>query len=212
MARGERTVEHGNAGILCQDRIRSCVSLESMMPLDHETIVRTLFAARARLSAAVWLVVRDAQAAEDIFQNVTVKALTKAVAFEHEGYLLSWAMVAVRREAIDWLRREKRGAVSLGDDVLDLIEAEWAMATPAAGGHQVEALRDCLEAAPPDAREILELRYFEGRSCAEVGAHIGIGLAAVYQRLSRLHRALKLCIERRLVAGAAAFAALPADP
>jgi RNA polymerase sigma-70 factor (ECF subfamily) len=183
-----------------------------MMPLDHETIVRTLFAARARISAAVWLVVRHAQAAEDIFQNVAVKALTKGVEFEHEGQLLSWAMIAARREGIDWLRRQNRGAVALDDDILNLIEAEWALVTPEPGGRQVEALRDCLEAAPPVAREILELRYFEGHSCAEVGKKVGIGLAAVYQRLSRLHRALKLCIERRMTAGEAVFTPLPANP
>jgi RNA polymerase sigma-70 factor (ECF subfamily) len=92
----------------------------------------------------------------------------------------------------------------LDDDVLELLEAEWA-AAPALGGARVDALRDCLDRAPADARRLLELRYFEGRSCDEVAAESGLGLAAVYQRLSRLHRALKLCIERRLAGGATVF-------
>ena len=40
---------------------------------------------RTRLSAAAWLVVRDAHAAEDIFQNVAVKAMTREARFEAEG-------------------------------------------------------------------------------------------------------------------------------
>lgn len=162
-------------------------------------MIRVLFSARARLSAAVWLVVRDAQAAEDVFQNVSVKALTKGVNFEHEAQFLSWAHVTARHEAIDWLRRQRRGVVALDESTLELLEAEWsgaASATP--DGARVEALRDCLETTPADGRRLLELRYFEGRSCGEVARALGLGLDAVYQRLSRLHRALKLCVERRL--------------
>jgi len=174
------------------------------MPLPEESIVRALFGARHRLSAAAWLITRDSQAAEDIFQNVSVKAITRGGPFEHEAALLSWAHVAARREAIDWLRRRRPEVSVLDDDVLELLEAEWA-AAPSPGGARVDALRDCLERAPADARRLLELRYFHGRSCEEVAAEAGLGLAAVYQRLSRLHRALKLCIERRLAGGETVF-------
>lgn len=173
------------------------------MSLPPEKIVRILFAARARISAAAWVVVRDAAAAEDIFQNVSVKALTKDVAFEREAELLSWAHVTARHEAIDWLRRQRVNVVPLDADVLELLEAEWA-AAPALGP-RVDALRECLEKTPADGRRLLELRYFEGRACDEIAHATGLGRDAVYQRLSRLHRALKACIERRLAGGELVF-------
>ena len=83
------------------------------MPLDHETILKHLFEARQRLSGVAWLMVRDAQAEEDLFQNVALKSVTKNVAFEHEGALLSWAMVSIKREAIDWLRKRKPETLGL---------------------------------------------------------------------------------------------------
>ncbi len=172
------------------------------MPLDHESILRHLFAARPRLSAAAYVVVRDVQVAEDIFQNVALKAVTKDVSFEHEGALLSWAMVTAKREGIDWLRKRKPETVGLEEEVLDLLHREWnaSGAGPAAPGEgdRMLALRDCLEKTPRHSRQLLELRYFEGRSCGECAEAIGIGLDAVYQRLSRLHRQLKQCIDRRL--------------
>ena len=157
--------------------------------LSHNEIMRVLFAARPRLGAAAFVIARDAQAAEDIFQNVALKALTKAVTFEHEGALLSWATVSARHEALDWLRRRKPEVPVLDNVVLDLLDAESAAAAPADTG-RVGALRDC--------RRLLELRYFEGRSCTEVAAEVGAGLDAVYQRLSRLHRQLRACVEQRL--------------
>lgn len=168
------------------------------MPLDHEAILRSLFAARQRLSAAAWLIVRDAQAAEDIFQNVALKSVTRGTSFEHEGALLSWATVSARREAIDWLRKRKPETLGLDADVLDLLDHEWHAKSKQPEGPRMEALRECLDAVPANSRRLLELRYNEGRSCREVADSIGAGLDAVYQRLSRLHRQLKQCVEERL--------------
>jgi DNA-directed RNA polymerase specialized sigma24 family protein len=57
--------------------------------LAQADIVRTLLAARMRISASAWVIVCDAQAAEDIFQNATVKALAGSGQFESEAQLVS---------------------------------------------------------------------------------------------------------------------------
>lgn len=167
------------------------------MPLDHETTLKHLFEARPRLSAAAWLIVRDAQAAEDLFQNVALKAVTKNVSFEHEGTLLSWATVSIKREAIDWLRKRKPETLGLDPEVLDLINEEWSD-HPQPEGRRMDALRECLDSIPDQSRRLLHLRYFEGHSCDEVARLVGANLDAVYQRLSRLHRQLKQCVDQRV--------------
>jgi RNA polymerase sigma-70 factor, ECF subfamily len=167
------------------------------MPLDHETILKHLFEARQRLSGVVWLMVRDAQAAEDLFQNVALKSVTKNVSFEHEGALLSWAMVSIKREAIDWLRKRRPETLGLEAEVLDLISEEWS-ARPQPEGQRMEALRECLDGVPEKSRQLLHMRYFDGHSCDEVARKVGANVDAVYQRLSRLHRQLKQCVEQRL--------------
>lgn len=170
------------------------------MPLNEEEILRHLFSARPRLSAAAWMVVRDSQCAEDLFQNVALKALTKGVTFDHEGALLSWATISIRREAIDWLRKRKPETVGLAGDVLELLHADREHAPTAGEGCRMDALRECLDGVPEKSRHLLQLRYFEGHSCQEVAERVGAGLDAVYQRLSRLHRQLKKCVEERLAA------------
>lgn len=62
----------------------------------------------------------------------------------------------------------------------------------------MEALQECLDRVPAQSRRLLELRYFEGRPCQEVADMLGAGVEAIYQRLSRLHRQLKQCVEQRL--------------
>jgi RNA polymerase sigma-70 factor, ECF subfamily len=157
--------------------------------MTQEDVVRTLLAARGRISGCVWMITRDVQAAEDVFQDVSVKAL--GTAFEGEAQLLSWAQIVARHEALNWVRDRKGKAGTLDEDVLERLEKEE-------GGERSQAVRTCLEKLPSDARRLLELRYVEGRSCGEISRETGQGLDALYQRISRLHRALKRCAEERL--------------
>jgi len=168
------------------------------MAFSEQDILRTLMKSRDRIAAAAWLVVRDAQAAEDIFQNVALKAITKDVCFEAEGAVLSWAFVTARREGIDWLRRHRNERFGLETEILDLVEQQWLSEHSAVGGARMEALRECLAAMPQKSRHLLRLRYFDGYSCREVAEQLGAELNAIYKRLSRLHHGLRRCVELRL--------------
>jgi RNA polymerase sigma-70 factor (ECF subfamily) len=152
---------------------------------------------RTRLSAAAWLVTRDAHAAEDIFQMVAVKAIATEVSFEVEAALVSWAFIAMRHAAIDWVRKRSREEVGLEDGLLDRLDTEWMERRPEGG--RLAALRACLEELPAKSRRVLELRYADGMGCAEVAAAVGVGLDAVYKRLSRLHTTLRQCVEGKLI-------------
>ena len=168
------------------------------MNLTEPGILQTLMKWRTRVSAAAWVVVRDAHAAEDIFQNVALKAMTREVSFENEAALMSWAFITARREGIDWLRRHQHETLCLDAEILGLLENEWQSEVAHPAGAKVEALQDCLAAAPESARRLLKLRYFDGYSCEEVAEHMGLGLNAIYKRVSRLHESLKDCIEGKL--------------
>lgn len=168
------------------------------MPLNNTSILQTLMKWRSKVSASAWLIVRDSHIAEDIFQNVALKAMTREVSFESEGALLSWAFIAARHEGIDWLRRQKRTNQLMDQEILSILEREWQLSATRAAGVKLEALRDCVDDAPEPSRRLLRLRYFDGMNCEEIAQQFGIALTAVYKRLSRLHEALKNCVEQKL--------------
>lgn len=169
------------------------------MQLQEAQILQCLMEARIRLSAAAWLVTRDAHAAEDVFQNMALKAITRKVVFENESALLSWAFIVVRREGIDWLRRHQRITLEMDDELVDLLNQDWVVKQKhAPAGGRLEALSQCLESLPEKSRSLLNLKYFEGLNGSEMAARIGIDLNAVYKRLSRLHHALRQCVERKM--------------
>jgi len=168
------------------------------MTLSEQDTLRIVMKSRDRIAAAAWVVVRDADAAEDIFQNVAIKSLKCEIEFPAEGAVLSWAFITARREGIDWLRRHRRELTGLDTEILELLEQDWLSETAQQGETRIEALRSCLKTLPAKSSQLLRLRYFEGHKCGEVAETLGMGLDAVYKRLSRVHQGLKKCIELRL--------------
>jgi len=171
------------------------------MALSEQEILKFLMQSRERVAAEAWVVVRDAHVAEDIFQNTVLKAVTKEVSFEADAALLSWAFITARREAVDWVRKHRRESVGFPPAVLELLEADWQREQAGPAGARIDALRDCVEGLPEKSRDLLRLRYFEGFSCGEIAGRIDARLDAVYKRLSRLHEALRECVEGKLERG-----------
>ena len=138
-----------------------------MSSLPQSEIIRTLLGARARLSAGFFLVLRDVHLAEDVFQDVMVKALGQQDLFTNEAQLLSWARAVGRNAGLNMLRKSGRISVGLPESLLETLAQE---SEAAASSGREEALAQCLESLPAAARELLELRYFNSLSCGDVAA------------------------------------------
>ena len=171
------------------------------MPLSEQEILRFLMQSRERISAAAWLVVKDAHVAEDIFQNTVLKVVTKDVNFEAEAALFSWAFITARRDSLNWFRKHRRESVGIDEDILTLIHQDWQNDHLNPKGNRFEMLRDCMEELPQKSEKILRLRYFEGLSCGEIGDSISITLDAVYKRISRIQNSLRKCVELKMEPG-----------
>jgi RNA polymerase sigma-70 factor, ECF subfamily len=167
------------------------------MALGKDIVVQTLLHERIRISGSVMPIVRDANTVDDLFQQVVLKALETCDHFAESDHLLAWALRTIRHRAIDLLR--SRRVEFLNDDVLDLLEQQWARTSSEEMAGRVEALRQCLEKLPGRSRSLLRLRYDEGLSCTGVAEHLSHSVCAVYQSLSRVHHQLRLCIEQQLV-------------
>jgi RNA polymerase sigma-70 factor (ECF subfamily) len=169
--------------------------------LAPDSIAATLLAERMPLTAFIASVTRDFHLAEDIFQEVCVKAVARAGEFESTAHVLNWARLAGKNRAIDVLRARDGKYVGLSDEMLALLADEWPDKSHA--DEQQEALAHCIESVTANNRELLRLRYFEHRNCAEVAAILGRKIETVYQALARLHKTLGDCIRGRLQAESA---------
>jgi RNA polymerase sigma-70 factor (ECF subfamily) len=172
--------------------------------MDPNCIVRALIRDRARLLGYIWAIVRDPHLADDVFQDVTVLAIERAAEINDHTHLTRWARKAARFKALEALRERLPRAVPLDEDVMDLLEAEWAGGDPLAAAEEVDRLRACIDRLSPHARTILGLRYTQGLSGARVAEALNLKVQSVYVALARIHRALGDCLRHRRPAGGVA--------
>lgn len=166
------------------------------MVLESDTIVQVLLRERLRVTALAAAVVRDVHAADDIFQQVVLAALEAGPHFRDADHLLAWSFRVARHRALDLARG--RRLRSLPDEVLDLLESRWADPALAVNTDRGEALHRCLGRLGPPARELLQMKYADGLSASTIADRQSRTAAAVYQKLCRIHRALRDCVEQEL--------------
>jgi RNA polymerase sigma-70 factor (ECF subfamily) len=159
-----------------------------------------LLSDRLPLTAFLATVTRNYHLAEDVFQDVCVKAIGHNGQFESATHLLQWARMAGRNRAIDLFRVRDGKYEGLSEELLESLSAVWPNRQVGVGLERKVALEQCLESLTPNNRELLRLRYFQGLSGIEVAQTLGRKLETVYQALARIHKLLSECVQRKLLA------------
>lgn len=166
------------------------------MGLGTDIIVGFLLRRRLRFVGLANVVVRHHQDADDIFQQVVVAAIEHDSHFVDEDHLHAWAMRTTRNKSIDLAK--KKQLKSLSPQVLALIESESADISYETSTDRDVALWSCLGKLTESAKYILKLRYELNLTVAEIATQLERKEEAIYQMLSRSHRALKRCVEIEL--------------
>lgn len=136
---------------------------------------------------------RSTQDAEDICQDVLLKALGRAGSFDSAEHERAWIIRVAINAAKDLLRRhDRQGTVAL-DDI-----AEPVAPTPATEREleaRAESVLERVMALPLEYREAIYLHYYEGYSIKQIAAIVHASESAVATRLSRGRSKLRPTLE-----------------
>ena len=168
------------------------------MALTEQQVVSVLLRQRTAILARIDTIVRDAHKAEDVLQEVSMAALDKRDTIVDLDHLPRWLSKVAREKAIDLVRRESARPLVFSDDVLDLMENEWAETDRADAAAMQDALRSCLEGLSPYARRRIESRYREDLTGPQLAEQMGRSINTVKVALTRAHRALLECMRTQM--------------
>jgi RNA polymerase sigma-70 factor (ECF subfamily) len=154
-----------------------------------------------RVMVLVYHLVRRRDEAEDITQEIFIKAFRAIRDYSFQASFWAWLSRIAVNHCYDYLRRERASHVSyywqMTEESLRSLEAH-AESAPAGGLNHEEqaALRDLvgklLERAPADDRVILALKELQGFSVEEISEILKLRTSTVKVRL---HRARKRMLE-----------------
>lgn len=137
-------------------------------------------------------VLRSADGAEDVLQEVFIKILRGVAAYDHRGRFKQWVFQVAYNAGMDYLRKvgRRRDAVPVvTDDLTGNVDP--AVKDPLEGmmlGETLVEVEKAIELLPEEQRTVLHLRIKEDLSFREISE---IMETSINTTLGRMHYALK---------------------
>jgi RNA polymerase sigma-70 factor (ECF subfamily) len=143
----------------------------------------------------IWGMVRDPGHAEDLVQDVFIKAFRKLADFEQKSRFYTWVYRIAVNRTLDFLKGKDRARASSLEELPQVeptaAPAETDPAGPLLEREFVEQMERALAGIPLKFREILVLREVQGLSYEEIAEVLGCSKGTVESRLFRARARLK---------------------
>jgi RNA polymerase sigma-70 factor (ECF subfamily) len=142
-----------------------------------------------KLYTAIYLIVRDQYAAEDILQEVFIKAIDtiKGGRYNEEGKFMPWLSRIAHNLAIDHFRKHKRYptiAVEEGKDVFNTAQFAYESYedTMIREESHVE-MKELIKLLPKTQKEVLLMRHYFKMSFQEIADATGVSINTALGRM-----------------------------
>jgi len=157
-------------------------------------VLHLLLENRSRLFAFILSIVRNFDAAEEVFQEVSLVVCEQWADFRLGTDFGAWSR-QIARNKIHNLRRQRAGRnILLSPEAIEALDAA-AVGTGAGGTqHELAALRDCVTKLNRKAQDIVHLRYGRGFDCGAIAKSMQTSVAAIHMALSRIRVRLADCV------------------
>ena len=162
---------------------------------------------RKRILDYIYMMVKNRDVADDIFQETLIKVVrfVQEGRYTENGKFLSWVLRIAHNQVIDYFRQKKqRNNVSEGDAGYDILNnqkfsdhtVEERLIT-----NQIETdVRKLIDFLPPEQKEVVLMRYYMGLSFKEIAEQTDVSINTA---LGRMRYALinlrKLIDEKQLI-------------
>ena len=145
------------------------------------------------VAAAAYVLLSDAEAARDVAQEAFLEAARGLSSLREPDKFANWVYGIARRKAIYILRRRKlhQSAMKIKQEQARAEPDKSDPRLPIVSNERQDVVRRALTRLPEIYREVLVLRYMDGRSSDEITRILGLSSAAVEKRLARAKSLLR---------------------
>ena len=165
------------------------------MKLTENKIIEVLLKSRMKLTAYIRTIVGDFHCAEDVFQEVSVKAIRSSSQFKDVKHLERWLWVVCRNDALIKHREQKKLPVLIDKDILDTIYEEFQKTNIYDSEDVAIKLERCLGKLTGFSRKLIMLRYRNNLTGQKLAKELNRKVQSVYVALSRTHKTLRECMK-----------------
>lgn len=134
---------------------------------------------------------RDLAAAQDLSQEVFLKAYRTLSALREADCFAAWLVGIARNECRDWLRRRRRDRHEYVDDLPEV--ADYGSDGQ---DRDLEAVIETMRLLPGPERLALHAFYLRGESAESIQALLGLSVSGTYRLIDRGRRRLATLLRK----------------
>ena len=166
-------------------------------PISTERLAALWVQAQPKVAGFVSALVREEHLADDILQNVAMITVRKRTEYDPSKPFIGWVIQIAKYEVLAQRRDLSRQRVQFNDVLIEQVAAAYQESAQALDARR-DALSKCMQEIRTSDKELLRLRYADGMNVTKIAARLGKSAANARMMLTRVRRALRACIERRL--------------
>ena len=142
--------------------------------------------------------VRDADVAEDIFQETWLRLAAAIESGQEIQDASSWSRGVARNLILHHWRDRQRERVVMDSDLLGLVEQAYVEQSETVDRwpERSEALQRCVERLPQVSRRIIDLKYAQGWPVKRIAEELPQTVTNVMKILSRARTMLAACVDQ----------------
>ena len=156
---------------------------------DEQAFSMLLERHKDRVYTTVYLIVKDKYLAEDLLQEVFIKAITmiNADRYKDEGKFLSWILRIAHNMAIDQYRKAKRSPIIMMEDGSNIFNtlafSETSFEDVQIKQDTHDLLKVLIKELPDSQREVLVMRHYMQMSFQEIAASTNVSINTALGRM-----------------------------
>jgi RNA polymerase sigma-70 factor (ECF subfamily) len=158
---------------------------------------------RNRIFGAIVVFVKDANLANDIFQDTFIKVIKtlRSGNYKEEGKFLPWVLRIAHNLCVDHFRKSKRAPKFSGSDEFDIFDVlkldEANVEEEMAASETHDKVRRLLQELPEDQKEVVIMRHYAGLSFKEIAENTDVSINTALGRMRYALINMRKLIEER---------------
>ncbi len=164
--------------------------LNSYLQGDQSAISKLIERHSRRVRDYIRMMVKDADMAEDIFQETFIKAVRviDEGRYTDNGRFLSWVLRIAHNQVIDYFRAQKQNRQvsesNAGYNILGTLRFAENSIEDRMVSSQIEAdIRALVELLPQEQRDVVRMRYYDRLSFKEIAEQTGVSINTALGRM-----------------------------
>jgi len=179
------------------------LGVQENLSLSETPIIQQYIQFRSEFMGYLYAMTRDADLAEEIYQNAAVVVIEQAEKPETIRDFRAWAKEVIRRQALNSIRARSvalKNARAVSPDLLEAISEVFLSddSLASVARDEAKALNRCLDELPTEKRKLITMRYEGSSTFDEISKQVDSTPVAVQRAISRVRKKLHGCVQRRM--------------